>query len=53
MAVPDLDEEAATAVLRQEQFLVSVDLHQGDAVSSYYTSDLGYEYIKINADYRS
>jgi glutamate N-acetyltransferase/amino-acid N-acetyltransferase len=53
MAVADLDEEAATAVLRQDEFLVSVDLHQGDAVSRYFTSDLGYEYIKINADYRS
>jgi glutamate N-acetyltransferase/amino-acid N-acetyltransferase len=53
MAVPDLDEEAATAVLRQSQYAVIVDLHQGEAVSSYYTSDLGYEYIKINADYRT
>lgn len=53
MAVSGLDEDAATAVLRQDEFLVAVDLCQGDAVSSYYTSDLGYEYIKINADYRT
>ncbi|RLB60020.1 MAG: hypothetical protein DRG80_05940, partial [Deltaproteobacteria bacterium] len=28
-------------------------LHAGDAEWSYFTSDLSYEYVKINADYRT
>lgn len=46
-------EAEATEVLKLAEFVVHIDLHQGAAVSSYYTSDLGYEYIKINADYRT
>ncbi len=49
---PELEAEA-TEVLKLAEFVVTIDLHQGDATSSYYTSDLGYEYIKINADYRT
>lgn len=46
-------EAEATEVLKQDEFTVSVDLNQGDAEFSYYTSDLGYEYVRINADYRT
>jgi glutamate N-acetyltransferase / amino-acid N-acetyltransferase len=46
-------EAEATAVLKLDEFVVTIDLNQGEAESSYYTSDLGYEYIKINADYRT
>ena len=46
-------ETEATDVLKLDEFCVNIDLHQGDAEASYYTSDLGYEYIKINADYRT
>lgn len=46
-------EAAATAVLKLDEFVVTIDLHQGAAESSYYTSDLSYEYVKINADYRT
>ncbi|WP_026362235.1 bifunctional glutamate N-acetyltransferase/amino-acid acetyltransferase ArgJ [Geopsychrobacter electrodiphilus] len=46
-------EAPATAVLKQAEFCVTIDLHQGDATASYYTSDLTYDYVKINADYRS
>lgn len=49
---PELEAEA-TDVLKLDEFVVSIELNQGEAVSSYYTSDLGYEYIKINADYRT
>ena len=47
------DEELATQVLKQAEFRVTVDLHLGDGCSSYYTSDLTYDYVKINADYRT
>lgn len=46
-------EAEATAVLKLEEFVVTIELHQGEAESSYYTSDLGYEYVRINADYRT
>ncbi|MCK5825787.1 MAG: bifunctional glutamate N-acetyltransferase/amino-acid acetyltransferase ArgJ [Desulfuromusa sp.] len=46
-------EAKATKVLQQDEFVVTIDLHSGDAESSYYTSDLSYEYVKINADYRT
>jgi len=46
-------EELATEVLRQKEFCVTLDLHLGSGESDYYTSDLTYEYVKINADYRT
>lgn len=47
------DEELATEVLKNAEFCVRVDLNLGDGCSSYYTSDLTYDYVKINADYRT
>lgn len=49
---PELEAEA-TEVLKLDEFVVNIDLNQGSGCASYYTSDLGYEYIKINADYRT
>jgi glutamate N-acetyltransferase/amino-acid N-acetyltransferase len=46
-------EARATAVLKQTEFTVTVDLGLGEGSAFYYTSDLGYEYVRINADYRS
>lgn len=46
-------EVAATDVMRRPEFTVTIDLHLGDFEYDYYTSDLTYDYIKINADYRS
>jgi len=46
-------EAQATAVLKKAEFTVTVDLALGSASAEYYTSDLTYEYVKINADYRS
>ncbi|MDX2495331.1 MAG: bifunctional glutamate N-acetyltransferase/amino-acid acetyltransferase ArgJ [Desulfuromusa sp.] len=53
LAVGAEQEAQATKVLQQDEFIVTIDLHQGTAESSYYTSDLSYEYVKINADYRT
>ncbi len=48
------DREAlATAVMQQEEFTVTLDLGLGEGADFYYTSDLGYEYVRINADYRT
>lgn len=47
------EEERATEVLRTPEFTVTIDLGIGDGEASYYTSDLTYDYVKINADYRT
>ena len=46
-------EARGTAVLKQKEFTVSVDLGIGTGSATVYTSDLTHEYISINADYRS
>lgn len=46
-------EDAATLILKQPEFVVTIDLHLGNAEARYYTSDLTYDYIKCNASYRS
>ncbi len=47
------NEDAATKVLKQKRFMVTVDLHQGEAQGEVYTCDLSHEYVTINGDYRT
>lgn len=46
-------EEEATRVLASPEVRVLVDMHMGDAEAAAWGCDLSYEYVKINADYRS
>jgi glutamate N-acetyltransferase/amino-acid N-acetyltransferase len=46
-------EVRGTEVLKKPEFSVTVDLHLGSGSAVVYTSDLSYEYVKINADYRT
>lgn len=46
-------EEQVTAVLKQPEFCIHVDLHEGTASSSVWTCDFSVDYVRINADYRS
>jgi glutamate N-acetyltransferase/amino-acid N-acetyltransferase len=46
-------EARGTAILKQKEFIVSVDLGIGSGSATVYTSDLTHEYVSINADYRS
>ncbi|MDR3299902.1 MAG: bifunctional glutamate N-acetyltransferase/amino-acid acetyltransferase ArgJ [Candidatus Accumulibacter sp.] len=46
-------EEDGASVMRAKEITVRVDLGRGQANASVYTCDLSYEYVKINADYRS
>lgn len=46
-------EAAGTEVLKQKEFKVTIDLHMGSGEATVYTSDLSYDYVKINADYRT
>lgn len=43
----------ATQALKQREIQIIIDLHKGKAASTIWTCDLSYEYIKINAAYRS
>ncbi len=46
-------EEQAASILRQESFKISCELGIGEGKFTAYGCDLGYEYVKINADYRT
>ncbi len=46
-------EARASEILKQAEFTVTIDLALGEGSAYYYTSDLSYEYVKINADYRT
>ena len=46
-------ESKATEVLKKPEFTVTIDLALGEGSAYYYTSDLTYDYVKINAAYRS
>ncbi|ABQ25985.1 bifunctional glutamate N-acetyltransferase/amino-acid acetyltransferase ArgJ [Geotalea uraniireducens] len=46
-------EARGTEVLRKKEFAVTVNLKLGEGISTVYTSDLSYDYVKINADYRT
>lgn len=46
-------EEEATKVLSESEVAAIIDLKMGDAQSTAWGCDLTYDYIKINADYRS
>jgi glutamate N-acetyltransferase/amino-acid N-acetyltransferase len=46
-------EAAATRVLKQDEFTVTIDLNLGQETEMVYTCDFSIDYVKINADYRS
>lgn len=46
-------EKKAAAVMKKESFKIHCDLGLGDGSFTAYGCDLGHEYVKINADYRT
>lgn len=46
-------EKQAAAVMKREKFSICCDLGMGKGVFDAYGCDLGHEYVKINADYRT
>ena len=46
-------EEQAYRIMKQESFKVTCDIGLGDASYTSYGCDLSYEYVKINAEYRT
>jgi glutamate N-acetyltransferase/amino-acid N-acetyltransferase len=46
-------ESGASKVMKKPEYKITVKLGAGKASASVYTTDLSYEYVKINAEYRS
>jgi len=47
----EMDVAAAHDYLRQPEFSISIELHQGEGSCVFWTTDLTAEYVRINADY--
>ncbi|MBP5325687.1 MAG: bifunctional glutamate N-acetyltransferase/amino-acid acetyltransferase ArgJ [Pseudobutyrivibrio sp.] len=47
------DEDEALKIMKADAVTVFVDMHEGDAEATAWGCDLTYDYVKINADYRS
>ncbi len=52
-AATDYSEEKATKILSEPEVTVLVDMKMGTATATAWGCDLTYDYVKINADYRS
>lgn len=50
---PDYSEDAASAVMKEEDIVIRVNLGLGQGCARVWTCDLTKEYIAINGDYRS
>lgn len=50
---PDYSEEKGQAVMNRDDIVIRIALGNGDQNTTIWTSDLSYDYVKINADYRS
>jgi len=46
-------ESKAAKVMKKDAFTIACDIGLGNGCFTAYGCDLGYEYVKINADYRT
>lgn len=49
----DYDEELATSILSPQKVIITADVKEGTETATAWGCDLTYDYVKINADYRS
>lgn len=49
----DYSEEAGAAVAKQAEFTIRIDLGRGTEQVTVWTCDFSYDYVKINAEYRT
>lgn len=49
----DFVEEEAVKILEEQKIVITLDLHEGEANTTWWTCDYSEEYIKINAHYRT
>ena len=52
-AALDYSEEEATTILSAPEVTILADMHMGSSEATAWGCDLSYDYVKINADYRS
>jgi glutamate N-acetyltransferase/amino-acid N-acetyltransferase len=52
-ALPGFDEAAASAAMDSDEVTIEVDLHLGHGRATVWTCDLSYDYVRINAEYRT
>ncbi|MES9899048.1 MAG: bifunctional glutamate N-acetyltransferase/amino-acid acetyltransferase ArgJ [Sedimenticola sp.] len=50
---PEYTEAAGQAVMDRDEFTISVELNRGEISTLILTCDLSYDYVKINAEYRT
>ncbi|MDJ0740322.1 MAG: bifunctional glutamate N-acetyltransferase/amino-acid acetyltransferase ArgJ [Gammaproteobacteria bacterium] len=50
---PGYSEAAGQAVMDRPEITIAIDLGRGDATTDVLTCDLSYDYVRINAEYRS
>ena len=50
---PTYTEEQGAAVMKEEEITIRVKLARGSEKATIYTCDFSYDYVKINAEYRS
>ena len=53
LVAPSYTEEQGAEVMARDEFTVRIDLGRGDCSETVWTSDLSYEYVRINAEYRT
>jgi glutamate N-acetyltransferase/amino-acid N-acetyltransferase len=46
-------EEQGQKVMNQQEITIRIELHTGEQAACIWTSDLSYDYVKINSEYRS
>jgi glutamate N-acetyltransferase/amino-acid N-acetyltransferase len=50
---PGYREEQAVAAMKKPEFTVRAILHRGSAEATVWTCDFSFDYVKINAEYRT
>jgi glutamate N-acetyltransferase/amino-acid N-acetyltransferase len=50
---PDYREELGAEVLAKPEIMVTIDLQRGNVSETVWTCDFSYDYVRINADYRT
>lgn len=46
-------EQAGVSAMASQDLLISIDLSRGDETATIWTTDFSYDYVKINAEYRT
>jgi glutamate N-acetyltransferase/amino-acid N-acetyltransferase len=50
---PDYTEQAGQAAMSKPEITLRIDLGRGEATEQVWTTDLSYDYVRINAEYRT